>query len=296
MRVLLATDGSDDARAATLYLTQFPLPAGSTLRIVSVASIPPSALDLPTVRDFQQSLREEARRTAETARAALAARFPEAEAQVPEGDAREAILRAAEEWQADLIVLGARGLGAVAGFLLGSVSLGVARHARCSVLVVKGGVRGLRGALVALDGSEHAHAAAAFLARLPLDPAVVIKLVGVVQTPPYPATTPGFASGMVRQAIADIVKERRATLEQALDRAAALFAGVVKKVERQILAGHPVDALVGAAATPDVDLVVVGARGLGALKRFLLGSVSEGVLRHVERPILIVKSAEPAGG
>jgi len=36
---------------------------------------------------------------------------------------------------------------------------------------------------------------------------------------------------------------------------------------------------------------VVGARGLGALERILLGSVSEGVLRHADRPVLIVKTA-----
>jgi nucleotide-binding universal stress UspA family protein len=57
-----------------------------------------------------------------------------------------------------------------------------------------------------------------------------------------------------------------------------------------VVTGTPVDALVGAAATPGVDLVVVGARGLGALKRVVLGSVSEGVLRHVDRPVLIVKT------
>jgi nucleotide-binding universal stress UspA family protein len=295
MRVLLATDGSDDARAATAWLTRFPLPADSRVRVVTVVSLPPSALDLPTVRSFLATLREEAARAAEAARTALAARFPEAEARVLEGEAREAILREAEQWPADLIVIGARGLGAVAGFLLGSVSLGVARHARASVLVVKGATGELRGALVALDGSEHARAAAAFLARLPLDASFVVRLLGVVEVPPYPATTPGFASGMVRQAIRDIVQERRTALEQAQAAATALFEGSVKKVEREVVTGHPVDVLVGAAAKPGVDLVVVGARGLGAVKRLVLGSVSEGVLRHVDRPVLIVKSSEAAG-
>jgi len=147
--------------------------------------------------------------------------------------------------------------------------------------------------MVAIDGSPHARAAAAFLAGLPLDPSFVVKLVGVLETPPYPATTPGFASGMVRQAIKDIVKERRDVLERALGDAAAPFDGVVKKVERQVLTGHPVDALVGAASAPGVNLVVVGARGIGALKRVVLGSVSEGVLRHVDRPVLIVKTSAP---
>ena len=289
MRVLLATDGSEDARTATAYLARLPLPAGSRLRVVSVVSIPPSALDVPTVREFQASLRDAARQTAEAARAALGPRFADTDVQVPEGDARQAILGAAEQWPADLVVLGARGLGAVAGFLLGSVSLGVVRHVRCSVLVVKGGADATRGVLIAIDGSEHAAAAAAFVARLPLDPTVVVRLTGVVESPRYPATTPGVAAGIVRDAVAQIVKERSTALEQALAKAAAPFAGRVKRIERRVLVGHPVDALVGAAATPDVGLVVVGARGLGTLERVLLGSVSEGVLRHVDRPVLIVR-------
>ncbi len=294
MRVLLATDGSEDARTAVAWLGAFPLPADTELRVVTAVSVPPSALDIPTVREFQTSLRDEAHRLAEQARAALAPRFPGISAHVGDGDAREVILRATEEWPADLVVLGARGLGAVAGFLLGSVSLGVARHARASVLVVKaGGAVPPRGALVAFDGSANAAAAAAFLARLPLDPTFTVRLLGVVERPRAPATTPAFAAKMIRQAIAQIVAERRAEIERAQAKAAAALAGAVKRVEQQVVVGHPVDEIVGAAARPDVDLVVVGARGLGALQRVLLGSVSEGVLRHVHRPVLIVKTTAP---
>jgi len=48
MRVLLATDGSEDARAATAWLEQFPLPPGSALRVVSAVSAPPAALGRAT--------------------------------------------------------------------------------------------------------------------------------------------------------------------------------------------------------------------------------------------------------
>jgi nucleotide-binding universal stress UspA family protein len=289
MRVLLATDGSDDARAATSWLARFPLPADTNVRVIHAVSIPPSPLDVPPVREFQQLLRDDGRRVAEAAKAALGSRFPDAEAHVSEGDARAVILGMAEEWPADLIVLGARGLGAVAGFLLGSVSLGVARHARASVLIVKGGDAPLRGVLVAVDGSERASAAAAFLAGLPLDPSMTVRLTGVVETPRYPATTPALIASIVHEAITDITKERRNALEQALAKTAASFANGVRHIEQQILVGRPVDQLVGAAARPGVDLVVVGARGLGTIERLLLGSVSEGVLRHVDRPVLIVK-------
>lgn len=289
LRLLLATDGSEDARAAEAWLRHFPVPADSRLRVLSVASIPPSALDIPPVREFQASLREAAARAAESARAGLATRFGESDAQTAEGDPRDVIVRAAETWNADLVVLGARGLGAIAGALLGSVSLGVARHAPCSVLVVKPGAGTGRRIVIAVDGSGQAATAAAFVARLPLDPATVVQLVGVAQRPVAPATTPGLAAGIVRKALAELLQERKGALERALAEAAGPFAGAAKTVERTVLVGHPVESLLGAAAGRDVGLIVVGARGLGAVKRLVLGSVSEALLRHVDRPILIVK-------
>jgi nucleotide-binding universal stress UspA family protein len=110
-----------------------------------------------------------------------------------------------------------------------------------------------------------------------------------------PATTPRIARGLVQEARMQIVKERTAAMECALGEAARLFEGVAKTVERQMLVGSPTDVLLGAAARADVGLVVVGARGLGALQRVLLGSVSENVLRHAERPVLIVKGATSGG-
>ena len=289
MRVLMATDGSDEARAAAAWMAQFPLPTASRLRVVSVVSIPPSPIDIPTVREFATALREAAKQAATEARRLLAPRFADSDALVLEGDAREAILRAAEEWSADLIVLGARGLGALAGFLLGGVSLNVARQARCSVLVVKHGADLMRGILIGIDGSDHAAVAAAFVARLPLDPAAVVRLVGVVQPPTVPGTTPRFVQSLVRDAIAQIVKEHTVSLERAMAKAAAPLEGVVKKVEHQVLVGHVVDTLLSTAVKNDASLVVVGARGVGTLQRLLLGSVSESVLRHADRPVLIVR-------
>ena len=59
-------------------------------------------------------------------------------------------------------------------------------------------------------------------------------------------------------------------------------------VSRETPEGHPAD-VITAAAGADTDLVVVGARGLGGVKRLLLGSVSENVLRAARCPVLIVK-------
>ena len=55
MHVLLATDGSDDARKATTWLRDLPLPPRSTIRVLGVAPLPHSALDIPQVREFNQA-------------------------------------------------------------------------------------------------------------------------------------------------------------------------------------------------------------------------------------------------
>ena len=294
MRVLLATDGSDDAQAAAGCLAAFPLPDDTTVHVVTVATLAPSSLDIPTVRDVAASLRQEAHAVANAAAAVLAKRFRTVEALVLEGDPREELVRAAEEWPADLLVVGARGLSGVTGWLLGSVSLTMARHAPCPVLIVKRNGRGLRRILVAIDGSESARAAAAFVARLPLDPGVGVQLVGVVERPRYPSAAPASAAPALRGAIQQLVMERTAALGDALARAASAFGRRADQVERRITVGYPSDEIVRTAHGADADLVVVGARGLGAVKRLLLGSVSEGVLRNADRCVLVVRDGTPA--
>jgi nucleotide-binding universal stress UspA family protein len=289
MRVLLATDGSNDARTATTWLAGFPLPDDTHVRVVTVAALAPPPLDIAPVRDFQASLHLEARAVADSSCAALAGRFRTVEVCVMDGDPREEIVRAAEEWPADLVVLGARGLSAVEGFLLGSVSLAVAHHAPCPVVVVKGDVGALRTALVAVDGSDESAAAAVFLARLPLNRSTAVQLLGVVERPRFPSTAPAAARGILRAEIEGVIAERSTMLRRALHRAAAPFGDRASAVQWRVAVGHPTEEIVRAAAAADADLIVVGARGLGTLKRLLLGSVSEGVLRHADRPVLIVR-------
>jgi nucleotide-binding universal stress UspA family protein len=64
------------------------------------------------------------------------------DAAVEVGDIRERIIDAAEEWGADLIVVGSHGRSGIPRFLLGSVAEFVARHAECSVEIVRTSVRG----------------------------------------------------------------------------------------------------------------------------------------------------------
>lgn len=289
MRVIVASDGSEDARAAIEWLESFPLPETARVLAVSVAtppSMPPAALAPPV---FDRTFRAAAERIAEDARTALASRFPEVEAHVAVGDPREALVRVADEWAAELIVVGARGLGALKSIVLGSVSNGVVRWARCPVLVVKGRRGGLERAVVAIDGSPDSMTAARFFASLPLDARMSVRLVAVVEPPLPPLWARDLPMPDTRDVVNEVVRERTTALAAVLARLEPEFRGRVRALEPSLVTGQPAETIVTTAAEPDIGLVVVGARGLGPLKRLLLGSVSEHVLHGVDCPVLIVK-------
>jgi nucleotide-binding universal stress UspA family protein len=298
VRILVATDGGADARRAAAWLTEFPLPASAEVRVVSVATLPPSPIDIPPVRDYHRALLGFAETAAKQVCVQLARRWPRAEPRVLEGEPREQIVREAETWPADLVVVGARGLSAFRGFLLGSVSTGVVQHAHCPVLVAQGRLRTFRRALIAVDGSPDSLAAVRFVVSQPLDGEAEISLLGVVERAALPASPTEVLAFPVQEAIAKGAEQAEAALRVVLARAGRDFANQARAVESSVVVGHAADEIVRAAGAPDIDLVVVGARGLGRFKRLLLGSVSERVLHHATCPVLVVKlvTAKERGG
>jgi nucleotide-binding universal stress UspA family protein len=234
-------------------------------------------------------LLEAAEQAGKAAQAALSPRWAATEVRVLEGDPRERILTEAEVWGADLVVLGARGLGAVGSFLLGSVSTGVVQHAHCPVLVVKGRRPALRHVLIAVDGSPDAQAAVRFVGSLPLDRKVDITLLGVVERGQVPVSAAEVISLSVREAMAQVTERHRQDLHQALERLRPELEDRAAKVATSVVFGHPAEEIVRAGSAPDVDLLVMGARGLGRFQRLLLGSTSHRVLQHAPGAVLAVK-------
>ena len=293
MRVLIATDGSDDAKAAVEWLRRLPLPPDREVMALTVVVPPLVPAFGEAMGDLHRALIADARRLADnTAAELLAGR--RAVGRVVEGDPREEIVTAARSWGADLIVMGARGLGALKELLLGSVSLGVAAHAPCPVLVCRGTARDVRNIVVAMDGSAHALRALDWLAALPLPAAVRVRLLGVIERARYPSTAPGLVGERLRDAVAWIESEQRARLETTCQEAAKAIQQRAGPVEITAITGRPADVIVSEAERTAADVIVVGARGVGVVQRLLLGSVSESVLRHARCPVLVVRPPEAA--
>ena len=290
MRVLVAIDGSADARAAVAWLSRLPLPAGHSIRLLTVVVPPIALIDVDKAQEARAALIAEAQQLVDdtASELRLSRDFTRGEV-VVENDAREAIVAAARDWNADLIAMGARGLGAVARFFLGSVSLAVVREAPCPVLVCKGVPRDLDAITVALDGSDHARQALGWLtSALMLPPSTRVRLLGVAEAHHYPSSTPSTASawGVV---LAAFGAERRARLEAELSAAATSLRARLPAIETIVLAGHAPEMIVRDVERRGTDLVVLGARGLGVVRRLLLGSVSESVLAHAACSVLIVR-------
>jgi nucleotide-binding universal stress UspA family protein len=138
-RILLATDGSEDAELAARTAADLAESTGSELHVVTAGRTFPSAVYEVYTEAMSDELRHEAQSILdEQVRKIEEAAGIVARPHLRMGERRdEAIVHLAEEIGAGLIVMGSRGLGGLRRALMGSVSDSVVRHAHCPVLVVR---------------------------------------------------------------------------------------------------------------------------------------------------------------
>jgi nucleotide-binding universal stress UspA family protein len=142
MKILLAIDGSPHSEDAVDEISRRPWPTGSAVRVLSVIRpyTPPVtefALAGATLDDIRRQQTHDAEQLTGRAGELLAGPGLSVEIVVREGDARSAILDEAENWGAELIVVGSHGRTGLKRLVLGSVAQAVVAHAHCSVEVVR---------------------------------------------------------------------------------------------------------------------------------------------------------------
>ncbi|RMH04759.1 MAG: universal stress protein [Nitrospirae bacterium] len=198
------------------------------------------------------------------------------------GHPSEVILETAQAGHADLVVLGARGLGPVQELLLGSVSHRVLLHAPCSTWVIRTPLQTLQHVLIPVEGEEDASRIFGVLTKLPFRtrPKVTVMTVWPQPQLPWPIT----------------FQQSRLLEERALEHAQNMIDTLARRLQDHhfttatvVGLGDPAFAILEQARASKPDLLLVGSHGRKGLTRFLLGSVSHTLVHHAPCPVLVVR-------
>ena len=280
---VVGLDGSDCATNALEWAVSNAERRASSIELVTawqtpVAGAYPMSSPVTVVIDDTEFHDAAAHDVAEVA-AGLAPRLTlPVTAAVGHGGPAQVLLEASES--AALLVIGSRGRGGFARLLLGSTSTQCATHASVPTIVVPGDIEpaAVHTVMVGCDGSPNSMEAL----RWAIDfapPGGTVVVVWVWDATPLAVGADAFffpdASDLAAERFHHLVDT---VAEQARSRDVT--------IEREFVRGTPRSAL--AAQADNADLVVVGARGHGAVGAALLGSVSTWLLHHVHRPIAVV--------
>ncbi len=299
-RIMLATDGSPEAEHAGGTAAVLSEKIGAELHVVYVEPMP-DPLSWPEARVMSPHLQEDIRERAEDqARATLESeaekirtmggKISGVHARTGRPDAE--IVRAAEELGAGLVVIGSRGLGPVRRAVLGSVSRSVVHHAHSSVLVVRDEHRLPGRLMLAVDGSRQARVATEAAVEISASTGSGLHVVVVMPTAEH-LYGPHVYSEEIKQSVREHAEDDvRAFLDEQVGWIEA-HGGEVE--DTHIAVGRPDAEIVKLAEELRAGLTVVGSRGLGGVRRALMGSVSDSVVRHAHGPVLVVRSEEEPG-
>ena len=287
MNVLVATDGSKYGRWGLNWVAKLPFvePAKVTaLHVLDLSALRAPFLWQPVMAGSERYIQEEIHRmearsakTLKEATQQLAALKLKGIARKEQGAIAPVILKRAPK-RDGLLVVGSKGLDALDRFMLGSVSTNLIHHATCPVLVVKDEAVPLRRITLATDGSDASAQALEFVltkfqpdrstdkgGRAPIH----VSVIHVMPFLKYP----------------ELKEAGHKLIEQSVQK--LIQAGFTAEAVCQL--GKPAEEIMKVASKHHADLIVMGAKGLGAIARFLIGSVSTRVVQHANCSVLVVR-------
>jgi nucleotide-binding universal stress UspA family protein len=293
VKILLATDGSRPARDAIQYLQLLPLPHGSAIRILSVVNIPRGILGGRIPEQTMQLVANQewsrAHRVVESGKELLPDSRATVTTGVRGGDPAAEILLAAEEFNADMVVVGSKGLAGLEGFLLGSVARSVVKRSQRPVLIGRAPRCGLQQVVIATDGSDHADRAIQFAARLSLPESSKLVLVhGVRPFVPFPEVLFPSTEEELQEAVTEVRRQQQNQGAAVLAAAQGLLAQLGRAAETVLRVGDPTTEILAVAQERQADLIVAGARGASLIEGLLIGSVADRLVNEARCSVLIV--------
>jgi nucleotide-binding universal stress UspA family protein len=285
-KILCSTDFSTGSEQALRVAVRMARETGAELVLAHAWYIPPSAysLEAPFPPYVVQGVVDDSQRALDAAvKEAKAGGAKHVTGKLLTGVPWMQIVGELEKQAYDICIIGTHGRTGLARVLLGSVAEKIVRHAPCSVLAVRpdGDARPFHHVLVPTDFSESATHALDLAATL-VEPTGSITVVHVIEVPvAYSGEVPitDFARDLDKRAAAALDKEveriKRATKVPVTARSRIGYPGA------QTLAVLDDDR--------SIDLVVMGSHGRTGIKRALMGSVAEKVVRHARCPVLVAR-------
>jgi len=295
MRFLVPVDFSEITNPLLRTVKSAALPHGAKVTLLHV--IPPviylpypetfgiSVVDIETLERIEREKEKEAEEKLKALSEFLAPL--ETEIKVEVGDPADVILEYGEREKPDLIFLGSHKKGLVEKILIGSTTEKVVKHSKVSNFVVKGEETDFKGeVVVAYDFSETSQKTVEFAERF-LKPFEVSKVTLLHVNEPLELP---LIDKLKQRFHEELVSEKRRILEEIKER----FEKGGKRCEVLFLEGRKAfeEIVKYVNDNKEVELLIVGGRGLSGLRRLILGNTATRLIEKVNKPILVYKVSE----
>ncbi len=304
MKILIAYDGSECAETALEDLKHVGLPAEVEALVMSMADVflPPPDDEVETV--YVPDAVKRARELAQDQLGAAAAAAKHATEQIkslfPNWQVRSealadspawALIRTADQWNPDLIIMGARGHSVFGGrLILGSISQRVLYEAKCSVRIARASSKNANDPvriLIGMDQSSDSNAALDVVCSRNWPKGSEAGVLAVVDTVMPIKSESADPAAMKWIEVDD--EENWDQVREIFEPAAEKLSRVGLHAEVLVRRGNPADEILDEANTWGADCIFVGAKGTRGIDRLLLGSISSAVSARAHCSVEVVR-------
>ena len=310
MKILIAYDGSECSDAALEDLKSAGLPKRSEVLVMTLADVllPPSEEEIgnnlpASVSSVLRHANERAQQKLKTAELIAKGASDRIKRSFPGWNVNHkaladspawAIIRTADQWKSDLIVVGAHGHSVLGGrLILGSVSQRVLYEASCSVRIARNSRTDadtpLR-ILIGIDNSSYSDAAVEAVCRREWPEGSQVRLLAVVDT--VMAITPDGAQPHNLKWIEVGDEENWEQVRQIFQPLADKLGASGLEAEVMIRRGNPTNELLNEAESWNANCIFLGPKGTRGIDRLLLGSVSSAVAARAHCSVEIIRTSE----
>jgi nucleotide-binding universal stress UspA family protein len=293
MKILLATDGSENSEKAAEFLNRLNLTPEDEIIVLHVISKVPFKDDRQSYYESLKKIKEEIGSKILDSTINKLKIKGRISTSLIDGYPDKVIVDMADELKADLIIMGARGIKGIKSLFLGSTTRSVSINSTRPILAIKpspwvskGGIK----ILYATDGSKYAIETGRLLTAIPFPKNTEITIFNVISTSfiDIPERYWMEVDDKIKEEIAKIREVEFGIADRIIEEAKSLLREKFSKITVSIKFGDPSLEILSASEALNADIIAVGSSGIRGIKG-MLGSVSRSVLGDAKCSVLIGK-------